>query len=91
MINAAMCLDVRDGVDANRTVVQQWGCRNVPSMRWRFSPLIHDYFKVISWIGDDKGDKCLDVAGGSLEPGARIQIYNCTGGTANTAQIWKIQ
>jgi ricin-type beta-trefoil lectin protein len=82
------CLDVRDGVNADRTVVQQWGCRNVPSMRWRTSTLIPDlYFKIISAIGS----RCLDVAGGSLQPGAQLQIYACTSGTSNTAQIFEVQ
>jgi hypothetical protein len=83
-----VCLDVRNGVNANRTVVQQWACRNVPSMRWRFTTLIPEvYFKVDSTIGP----RCLDVAGGSLQSGARIQIYQCTRGSTNTAQLWKIE
>ncbi len=84
----AVCLDVRDGVNANRTVVQQWGCRNVPSMRWRFNTLIPEvFFKVDSTIGS----RCLDVAGGSLQPGAPMQIFRCTPGATNTAQLWKIE
>ena len=82
-----LCLDVRDGVDADRTVVQQWDCDiQARSMRWRFSPLVPDrVFKLIS----DTGSRCLDVAGGSLQPGAPIQIYRCTEDDTNTAQIWE--
>ncbi len=83
-----LCVDVRDGVNANRTVVQQWECRNVSPMRWRFTTLVPEaFFKVDSSIGT----RCLDVAGGSLQPGAPVQIYRCTPGSTNTAQIWKIQ
>jgi hypothetical protein len=81
------CLDVRDGVDADRTVVQQWSCDlRVRSMRWQFSTLVPDrFFKLTS----DTGSRCLDVAGGSLEPGAQIQIFRCTRDNTNTAQIWE--
>ena len=81
------CLDVRNGVNADRTVVQQWTCDiQARSMRWQLSTLVPDrFFKFISAIGS----RCLDVAGGSLQPGARIQIYGCTQSNTNTAQIWE--
>ena len=83
------CLDVRNGVNADRTVVQQWSCdRLVPSMQWRFSTLVPDrFFKIFSALGSRP--RCLDVAAGSLEPGAQIQIYQCTQANTNTAQIWE--
>ena len=81
------CLDVRNGVNADRTVVQQWACDiQARSMRWQLSTLVPDrFFKFISAIGS----RCLDVAGGSLQPGAQIQIYRCTTSNTNTAQIWE--
>jgi hypothetical protein len=81
------CMDVRNGVNADRTVVQQWSCNiQARSMRWQPSTLVPDrFFKFISAIGS----RCLDVAGGSLQPGAQIQIYRCTSGNTNTAQIWE--
>jgi Ricin-type beta-trefoil lectin domain-like len=55
-------------------------------MRWQPSTLVPDrFFKFVSEIGS----QCLDVAGGSLQPGAQIQIYKCTQSNANTAQIWE--
>src|SRR5215213_7903461 len=37
----AMCLDVRNGVNADRTVVQRWSCNlQARSMRWQFSTLV---------------------------------------------------
>jgi hypothetical protein len=33
------------------------------------------------------GGRCLDVDGGSLADGAKIQIYACTS-AGNTAQSW---
>ena len=81
------CLDVRNAVNADRTVVQQWTCDvQARSMRWQLSTLVPDrFFKFISAIGS----RCLDVAEGSLQPGARIQIYRCTTSNTNTAQIWE--
>ena len=86
-----MCMDVRNGVDADRTVIQRWTCDlHARSMRWRLSALVPNrFFKFISAVGS--GSRCLDVAGGSLRPGARIQIYRCTASNTNTAQIWETQ
>jgi len=83
------CLDVRNGVNADRTVVQQWSCNiQARSMRWQPSTLVPDrFFKFVSAIGS----RCLDVAGGSLQPGAQIQIYKCTQANTNTAQIWELR
>jgi hypothetical protein len=82
-----LCLDVRDGANADRTVVQQWECNlHHPSKRWEFHVLVpNTFFKLRSEIGR----RCLDVAGGSLEPGAQIQIFRCTEDNSNTAQIWE--
>ena len=83
------CLDVRDGRNADRTVVQQWSYDiQARSMRWQPSTLVPDrFFKFVSAIGS----RCLDVAGGSLQPGAQIQIYKCTQANTNTAQIWELR
>jgi hypothetical protein len=83
--NTSTCLDVRNGVNADRTVVQLWDCDlQARSMRWQFFTLVPDrFFKLISAVGS----RCLDVAEGSLQPGAKIQIYRCTQSNTNTAQI----
>jgi Ricin-type beta-trefoil lectin domain len=83
------CLDVRDGRNADWTVVQLWGCNvQTRTTRWQLFTLVPNrFFKFISAIGS----RCLDVAGGSLEPGAQIQIYRCTPGNTNTAQIFELK
>ena len=85
------CLDVRNGKNADRTVVQQWSCDILArSMRWQPSPLVPDrFFKLFSGLGS--ASRCLDVAGGSLQLGAQIQIYRCTQANTNTAQIWELR
>src|SRR5215470_12046651 len=87
------CLDVRNGVNADRTVVQQWSCNiQARSMRWQPSTLVPDrFFKFVSAISSKPNERCLDVAGGSLQPGAQIQIYRCTQANTNTAQIWELR
>jgi hypothetical protein len=87
------CLDVRNGKNADRTVVQQWSCNiQARSMRWGPSILVPDrFFKLISGVSSKPDERCLDVAGGSLEPGAQIQIYGCTQANTNTAQIWELR
>jgi Ricin-type beta-trefoil lectin domain-like len=90
LVNQAtgLCMDVRDGVNANRTVVQLWSCDlHTRSMRWGITLTPDLYFKVVSEIGS----RCLDVAAGSLQPGAQIQIYDCTRDVTNTAQIFALQ
>jgi len=79
----------RNGVNADRTVVQQWSCdRLVPSMQWRFSTSVRTVSSR-SFPLSGHGHGGLDVAAGSLEPGAQIQIYQCTQANTNTAQIGK--
>ena len=81
-------MDVRDGVNADRTVVQQWTCNiQARSMRWQPSTGLDCFFKFISAIG-------IAVSGRrrvSLQPGAQIQIYRCTQANTNTAQIWELR
>ena len=89
MVNqrSGMCLDVRDGVNADATQVQQWTCTNTPGMSWQvpgnFPKLTRGM--VVSKIGS----RCLDVRAGSLEDGAIIQIYHCT--FSNNAQLWRFK
>lgn len=81
---SGMCMDVRDGQNADWTPVQQWACANYNGMSWLAT--------VPSWvptqIKSGRGGRCLDVRGGSLQEGAVIQIYHCT--SNNPAQLWTI-
>jgi hypothetical protein len=82
LINQAnnKCLDVRDGRDADRTVVQLWDCAAYDGMYWWFGVDRN------SFVRSAIGRRCLDVTSGSLEPGAKLQTYRCTNG--NTAQYF---
>jgi hypothetical protein len=84
-VASGKCMDVTDGINADWTPVQQWTCTNTPGMAWKTSfPYPWVPFQVKSAIGG----RCLDVRGGSLQPGAVIQIYHCT--SNNPAQVWRI-
>jgi hypothetical protein len=81
-----VCLDVEDGVDADRTRVQEWSCTGGLSMQWIITTDPFGQHQLISGLN---GHRCLDVAGASLQDGARIQIYHCTG-FGNLAQVWNL-
>jgi ricin-type beta-trefoil lectin protein len=79
------CMDVRDGVNANGTQVQQWECTDTRGMNWHvaFMPAT-----VPTRVQSMIGGRCLDVRNGSVQDGAIIQIYRCTDN--NSAQAWSI-
>jgi len=86
LVNAAshQCLDVRDGVNADWTQVQQWACTGTSSMAWKPAGPVPAYYP--TQLKSKIGGRCLDVRYGSLADGAVIQIYHCT--AYNTAQAW---
>lgn len=80
------CLDVRDGVNADWTPVQQWECTSTPGMSWKVPGGIPAI--VPTHVTSAIGGRCLDVRAGSLQEGAIIQIFHCT--LNNPAQAWTI-
>lgn len=72
-----LCLDARNGARTDRSVVQQWTCRdrNARSMVWYVEN--GDYANSFK-IRNFNSDLCLDVAGGSGADFAQIQQYHCT-------------
>lgn len=82
------CLDDMDGGTNNRNPVQQWTCNPGDTMTWAF-------FDQGNPLGDevvnDRAHKCLDVADGSLQDGARLQVYNCFDETDNIAQHYTMR
>lgn len=78
------CTDVRDGVNADWTPVQQWACASTAGQYWYTRVPVDVPVRIVSRIGG----RCLDVRGGSLQDGAVIQIFHCT--PYNSAQLWTI-
>jgi hypothetical protein len=81
------CLDDTDGGTVNRNPVQQWTCNGSTTMAWHFNGDLPFGQQVIN----ERVTKCLDVADGSGQDGARLQIYNCFDPTGNIAQHYRIQ
>jgi Ricin-type beta-trefoil lectin domain-like len=82
-----MCLDDRDGRTSDWSPVQQWTCTTASTtMQWMmgtgdgngYNPLVN--MRAVR----NGGSACLDVAYGSGEAGAALQLYHCTAG--NPAQ-----
>lgn len=81
---SGMCVDVRNGVNADGTPLQQWACTGTTSMKWTVSP---NSFTGVHQIKSQVGGRCMDVRAGSSADGATVQIYHCTG-FDNSAQVW---
>ncbi|KUN75561.1 RICIN domain-containing protein [Streptomyces griseoruber] len=83
--NTSGCMDAH-GPNADRTPVDTWPCSSISNQKWNFAPTIPNALpaQLVSAIGG----RCLDVAGGSWDAGAPIQIYHCT--SDNSAQAWLI-
>jgi hypothetical protein len=82
--SAHLCLDVRDGIDANGTLIQLWGCRGSASMTWRRSHVYLNIYKVYSKVNSEK---CLDGWDAFQYP-PRTKIWQCTNGSGNYYQQW---
>jgi hypothetical protein len=68
--------------------VQTIDCTNISDSRWSVAGSLPTTIphKIISRISG--GNRCLDVAGGSTSPGAKIQLFHCT--NDNSAQVFNI-
>jgi hypothetical protein len=82
-----MCLDDRDGRTADRSPVQQYTCNDSSTtMQWVLSGTLRDnidgFDPLINMraLQNSGAHQCLDVAGGSGEAGAALQLYHCTAG-----------
>jgi hypothetical protein len=77
-----LCLDARDGIDANGTLIQLWGCNGSASMTWRRSNVYLNIYKVQSKIGY----KCLDGWDPYAYP-PRTKLWTCTNGSSNYSRF----
>ncbi|RYZ90564.1 MAG: hypothetical protein EOP04_03575, partial [Proteobacteria bacterium] len=76
------CLDVSGPSTANGAIVHQWDCLNAANQQWEFRevaavqpPAAEDVYTLTS----RRSGKCLDVSNHSLDNGARLQQWVCTG------------
>lgn len=82
------CMDAH-GANVNGTPVDTFPCSGISNQKWNVAPSIPNAVptRIVSKVSG--GSRCLDVSGGSLADGGRIQIYNCT--NDNAAQAWLIR
>ena len=84
--SAHLCMDVRDGINANGTLIQLWGCNGSDSMTWRRSHVYMNIYKMVSKIGQ----KCLDGWDPYQYP-PRTKLWECTKGNGNYSQQWDLR
>ena len=84
------CLDVTDGINRNGTPLQVWQCTNTPGMNWRLIPTNIPGYGTRYKLQTQIGGRCLDVPGGSLVDGVQLQIWTCSDGSGNAAQLWRV-
>jgi hypothetical protein len=86
---ALKCLDDRDGKISDRSPVQLWACNDTSTtMKWVLGTDLTGSWQLLNLRAiQNGGSKCLDVAAGSLEDGAFLQLYHCT--SFNTAQYFR--
>jgi hypothetical protein len=74
------CLDLPLGSNADSVKLVTWTCHYPPTanQHWIFKAVPH-YIRVYT-IHSAATDKCVQVAGNSMEAGALVQQYHCTGG-----------
>ena len=88
IINVGTFNCMRALANVDRAQVQTIDCTNISDSRWSVSgPLPTTVpHQIISRVAG--GSRCLDVAEGSKEAGAKIQLFHCT--SNNAAQVFNI-
>jgi hypothetical protein len=87
---APRCLDVTDGINADGTKLQVWGCTNTPGMNWKLAYAYGSGYTTHDKVQSKLSGRCLDVPANSLVDGLQLQIWHCSSGTSNDAQVWNV-
>ena len=89
VVNVGTFNCMRALANTDRAQVQTIDCTNISDSRWSVAGALPTSVphQIISRISG--GNRCLDVAGGSVSPGAKIQLFHCT--TDNSAQVFTIR
>jgi hypothetical protein len=86
--NSDKCLDVAWGGVADGTNVQIASCNGSAAQDWKLTYDDSNPFDAYYTIMNPNSGKCLDLASGSQDDGANVQIYTCNG---SAAQKWYLQ
>ncbi|KAK1233369.1 hypothetical protein PQX77_003478 [Marasmius sp. AFHP31] len=78
-----LCVDVKDGINADGTKLQLWTCTEGNSNQdWA-----QRGGNLWQWVGTTK---CIDLTNGVTSDGNPIQVWNCDDGNLNN-QGWRLQ
>ncbi|HYN94760.1 MAG TPA: RICIN domain-containing protein [Pilimelia sp.] len=87
--NNGLCLNVRDASTANNAQVIQYRCNLTLNNDWLMVMQIrvggHDFYQ----LRNRNSQKCLNVQGGSLSPGAALIQYTCSSTARNNMFTWE--
>jgi hypothetical protein len=78
LVNAGECLDIYGAFTVDVTPAITWSCADSPNQR--FSLLLVPGTSGSYYLYAQHSQKCLDIEGGSVSPGARVIQYGCHGG-----------
>jgi hypothetical protein len=83
-ISPVTMVDNAGGRQADGNAVQMWSRGNKANEEWGYSPVNSVFFQ-IRYRGQT-GTYCMDLTGGSLKSGTKIQLWKCIPGDLN--QLW---
>jgi len=86
-VGNGLCLQPAGGSPGLGVPIVQARCDGSPAQQWHRSRVPDDRYLIVR----QGTSLCLDVAGGSPEPGAQPQIWACTSGNTNAAQIFELR
>jgi len=82
-ISPSTMVDNAGGRQADGNAVQMWSHGSKANEEWGYSPLNSEFFQIR--YRSQSGTYCLDLTGGSLKSGTKIQPWKCTPGDLNQA------
>lgn len=75
-LRSFQCLDVLGFDSSDGATIGQWTCNGASNQSWDFDEVGSDIYRIRSQFSG----KCMDVAWGNYEPGARVIQYTCVDG-----------
>jgi hypothetical protein len=85
---ADKCADVAYNSSANGTIIWSWTCNGNPAQQWSFVPVGTTGTSIIYAIKRFAlSSKCMDVDGGGLGNGVKVQEWDCNG---QSQQQWRL-
>lgn len=68
------CIDAGNSAEGNKLTL--WDCNSQPQQQWGYDPKSGTIYLSSS---ESDASKCMDLYGGSMQPGTAIQVWGCNG------------